>query len=220
MGREGGGEESNSQASSKIEFDEHLNWPTGYCIARLRRLSGCSADFAMQERKKRFDVGNQKREAEEARETQRGRGEMGYGKREIMSSKRTCGVDRRLCPLAVDSAMRSWFARMYLIVREGARESCGLARASERASEQLRASFSNQGEWCSQNGRPTGPVQRNAVATRNQYARAIYLYTCARRGPAGRERPIRDPGFHAWLRSREGMRNLMLRVETAINRIS
>jgi len=43
---------------------------------------------------------------------------------------------------------------MYLIARGGARESCELARASERASEQLRASFSNQGEWCSQNGRP------------------------------------------------------------------
>lgn len=44
---------------------------------RLRRLSGCSADFAMQERKKRFDVGNQKREAEEARATRGGRGRDG-----------------------------------------------------------------------------------------------------------------------------------------------
>lgn len=68
--------------------------------------------------------------------------------------------------------------------------------------------------------RPAGPVQRDAVATRNQYARAIYLYTCARRGPAGRERPIRDPGFHAWLRSHEGTRiRCYARVETGINRI-
>jgi len=161
----------------------------------------------MQERKKRFDVGNQKREAEEVRETREGG--MGYGKREIMSSKRTCGVDRRLCPLAVDSAMRSWFARMYLIAEARERVVGSRERVSEQASEQLRASFSNQGEWCSQNGQPTGLVQRDAVATRNQYARAIYLYTCAHRGPAGRERPIRDPGFHAWLRSHERTRTLV-----------
>lgn len=36
-----------------------------------------------------------------------------------------------------------------------------------------------------------GPVQRDAVASRNQYARTIYLYTCA---PAGHERPIPDVG--------------------------
>jgi len=53
----------------------------------------------------------------------------------------------------------------------------------------------------------TGPVQRDAVATRNQYARTIYLYTCA---PAGHERPIpgisdeRADFLHACLRNREG----------------
>lgn len=70
----------------------HLNWPTGYCIARLRGLSGCSADFAMQERKKkRFDVGNQKREAEEARVTQRD----GGGERWGMARERLCRQNGR-----------------------------------------------------------------------------------------------------------------------------
>lgn len=52
-----------------------------------------------------------------------------------------------------------------------------------------------------------GPVQRDAVATRNQYARTIYLYTCA---PAGHGRPIpgisdeRADFLHACIYSHEG----------------
>lgn len=154
-------------------------------VAKAIRLQ-CGFCIIRKGEKKRFDVGNQKRVV---------RWRDG-GKREIMSSKRTCGVDRRLCPLAVDSAMRSWFARMYLIARGELR-----TRASEWASEQLRASFSNQGEWCSQNdrlGRCSEMPQLRAISMPAQFI----CTPVPARGPTGHERPIRDPiraCFHAWL---------------------